>query len=541
MIIKDSLKTIALSLIALSFIGVASAWTEPTSNPPAGNTSAPLLTEPTTPQTTTGTLQVNGLRNVGGTILDGNVGIGTGAVPTSKLEVKSTLDEILRLTRDGGTYPTIFRQGTDDTLVINSGNKDALTIKSGNVGIGTIPSTGTMLDILNGGDIYEKSGSTCDAGDVIIAYKTTSNTCSRDRSSCSPNSCTTGAHDWSTDYSVESCSYRAKAGFSCSTYGCLATQSVKCQKPKTALKINNGFSDIFRIDNKDASFGGKVGIGISNPAIDLAIGDTDTGFKWNSDGNISLRTNNQNRMTIDKDGIFYINGLVIRSGGNFDNLTVDGNTLLNNVNFDGNSAFNGDVRINNPYAVNEYGTDGTGIKGYLKLNVSGKDYVVPLYNPLMAWVNKVSINYVQSDPDGNWATEQTKSWTADKTIDGISVYGSSDDGGYCYAYWSTGHVERYRHNIVQGDYGYYNVDNKYYNPSCDDYGCGEGCPSGPSFDNSGNVKICQEGSGSGNFAYGTGSKAGLNLAAGTVINVKARHVIGRSSDSVNCYMDVKYK
>lgn len=44
-IIKDSLKTVLVSLITLSVIGLAYAWTEPASNPPSGNTAAPLTTK----------------------------------------------------------------------------------------------------------------------------------------------------------------------------------------------------------------------------------------------------------------------------------------------------------------------------------------------------------------------------------------------------------------------------------------------------------------------------------------------------------------
>ena len=48
--------------------------------------------------------------------------------------------------------------------------------------------------------------------------------------------------------------------------------------------------------------GGDVGINTNNPAISLAIGDTDTGLEWVSDGNLSIRTNNVERMRFEPDG-----------------------------------------------------------------------------------------------------------------------------------------------------------------------------------------------------------------------------------------------
>ncbi len=48
--------------------------------------------------------------------------------------------------------------------------------------------------------------------------------------------------------------------------------------------------------------GGNVGIGTNAPAINLAIGDTDTGLKWISDGNLAVYTNNAERMRVDSSG-----------------------------------------------------------------------------------------------------------------------------------------------------------------------------------------------------------------------------------------------
>lgn len=62
--IKDSIKTITVSLIALSMITVAYAWTEPTSNPPDGNVSPPINTSSTT-QIKLGAFGVSGVFSVG--------------------------------------------------------------------------------------------------------------------------------------------------------------------------------------------------------------------------------------------------------------------------------------------------------------------------------------------------------------------------------------------------------------------------------------------------------------------------------------------
>ncbi|MBI4812217.1 tail fiber domain-containing protein [Candidatus Falkowbacteria bacterium] len=48
--------------------------------------------------------------------------------------------------------------------------------------------------------------------------------------------------------------------------------------------------------------GGNIGIGTDSPAIKLAIGDTDTGLQWISDGNLAIYTNSVERMRIDSSG-----------------------------------------------------------------------------------------------------------------------------------------------------------------------------------------------------------------------------------------------
>ncbi len=49
-------------------------------------------------------------------------------------------------------------------------------------------------------------------------------------------------------------------------------------------------------------FEGNVGIGTTNPAIKLAIGDTNTGLDWASNDNLEIITNNTERIRIDSEG-----------------------------------------------------------------------------------------------------------------------------------------------------------------------------------------------------------------------------------------------
>lgn len=65
-----------------------------------------------------------------------NVGIGT-KTPSAKLEIFSTSDEILRLSREGALAPVRFKLATDSAFTLNSGGNDIIVIKDNKVGIGT--------------------------------------------------------------------------------------------------------------------------------------------------------------------------------------------------------------------------------------------------------------------------------------------------------------------------------------------------------------------------------------------------------------------
>lgn len=161
------------------------------------------------------------------------------------------------------------------------------------------------------------------------------------------------------------------------------------------------------------------------------------------------------------------------------------------------------------------------------------------------WQEVQKIEYQQNDPDGSWATQQEVVWTVPAGINGgtvtkVDVYGHSDDGGYCYAYWggdNPGWVAEYRH---QGVGGIYNVDNMSYD------GDPSYCPvNPPSFNSSGNAQICQFGYNHGSFSFGKnylgenkGDVSGAYIPSGTTIHLQARHTIGQASDIVHCYLAV---
>jgi hypothetical protein len=63
------------------------------------------------------------------------------------------------------------------------------------------------------------------------------------------------------------------------------------------LRFATNNTERMRISN-----GGKVGIRTDNPQIDLAIGDSDTGFQQQGDGELAIYTNNVERVRIDNGG-----------------------------------------------------------------------------------------------------------------------------------------------------------------------------------------------------------------------------------------------
>lgn len=99
--------------------------------------------------------------------------------------------------------------------------------------------------------------------------------------------------------------------------------------------------------NGEAYISSRIGVGLSNPAIKLAVGDSDTGLEG-SYGNLYLRTNNQNRISIpaDDSGIrFYSRtGTERMAIGNF-GTSIEGNLIMN-----GGGYFNFPVRASAPFS-----------------------------------------------------------------------------------------------------------------------------------------------------------------------------------------------
>lgn len=167
--IKDSIKTIAISLLTLSLVvGVASAWTEPTSNPPADNVNPPITTS-FDPQTKTGWFTADNIETYGKTTLatvTGNVGIGTTG-PKTKLEVAGIsrmTDWSLPTTGQGlmvGYYPS-SKEGRLNTYNYTSSSYDPLRISAGYVIMdGINPASSPKLSVEGPIKISKNNSLTC--------------------------------------------------------------------------------------------------------------------------------------------------------------------------------------------------------------------------------------------------------------------------------------------------------------------------------------------------------------------------------------------
>ncbi|MBU4480720.1 hypothetical protein KKH59_00175, partial [Patescibacteria group bacterium] len=148
------LQVLPVTVIATFLVvAVIYGWTEPSSAPPTGNVSAPINVGNAS-QIKTGPLQVNGFRNIGNTVLDGNVGIGT-ALPAQKLTVAG--DVSWTGTLQGGavpwtrltTVPTGFADGVDNTGITSETDP-------------TVPAS--IKDGISWGEVSSKPAWDCGAG-----------------------------------------------------------------------------------------------------------------------------------------------------------------------------------------------------------------------------------------------------------------------------------------------------------------------------------------------------------------------------------------
>ncbi len=121
--------------LAASFVcfGLAAySWTGPTAAPPNSNVAAPINVSATS-QIKSGALQVNGLRNLGSSQFDGDVGIGTAPSTGQRLYIRggpygvyadATYGQAIRGQTTGGGYAGYFAGGGTNAggvYAVNSG------------------------------------------------------------------------------------------------------------------------------------------------------------------------------------------------------------------------------------------------------------------------------------------------------------------------------------------------------------------------------------------------------------------------------------
>lgn len=170
--IKDSIKTIAVSLITLSLISIAYAWTEPISTPPADNASTPVNISKTG-QIKDGGFWVgsdaDAITAGGGAGLiveNGNVGIGT-PDPKTKLDV----DGPVRV----GQYSTkpTCDANTTGSIVFDTANDKPYVCAASGVWK-PLDSDGDkdgLIASFDDNDGSPKSASTAIAGAILSGYK----------------------------------------------------------------------------------------------------------------------------------------------------------------------------------------------------------------------------------------------------------------------------------------------------------------------------------------------------------------------------------
>jgi hypothetical protein len=248
-----------------------------------------------------------------------NVGIGTTS-PVEKLQVAGNVNIDNRLfVRSGsgwsgspaislaiGDNDTGFNWVSDGNLAIYTNNAERMRIdSSGNVGIGTT-APAYKLDVngdINTSGVYRRGGTagislSCGAsqvikGAIVSGGIITAGSCAADE--------TGGGGYWTLSGS--------------NLYPNDTTWNVGIGGTNPQAKLDvRGRTYI----NPRAGF-------ISPPTIDLAIGDTDTGLNWISDGNLAIYTNNAERMRITSDG-----NVGIGTTSPVEKLQVAGNVNIDN-------------------------------------------------------------------------------------------------------------------------------------------------------------------------------------------------------------------
>jgi len=360
--IKTILTQILPAIILATFftVFIVYAWTEPSTSPPGGNVAAPINVSGNA-QIKAGPLQVNGFRNIGNTILDGNVGIGT-AAPGSMLNIKGAntapsnavltiqsgntavvADEVLGKLEFGSSDPSQFGTGigADIRAIANTaftgggrptdlafytqviGNPDTYPLaermritSTGNVGIGTA-APGTKLEVA--GQI-KITGGTPGAGKVLtsdaaglaswqaitgtLPSGTSGQTLRHDGTNWMANSVL--SNDGTRviiNGTVDNLLTLSRSGATYSTVFKVGADS--------ALIVNSGGSDVMTLK------GGNVGIGTAAPGYKLEVNGTfRASGNWSLGGSAltNLAMNNYNITGVNKltvttiDPLYEING-----------------------------------------------------------------------------------------------------------------------------------------------------------------------------------------------------------------------------------------
>ncbi|MDD5164827.1 MAG: tail fiber domain-containing protein [Patescibacteria group bacterium] len=247
----------------------------------------------------------------GGAIIEGNVGIGYTTASIDKLRVNGSimstgpaggsplLTSAIRMSVEGsGAYGQVQTYNSVP-LVLNP------TTAGGNVGIG-VTNPGNKLSVY-GGTIgaYNFDGTD---GLLIEGYSASAS------DDAMMQFHTSGAlYKMGIDYSDEG---KFKLTYGSEDNG--QTQIVMTGSGKVGIGLANhtplskldvsgnmaigSYAGASAAPSNSLIVSGNIGIGTTAPGIDLAIGDTDTGLDWASDGNLKVMTNNSERIRIASDG-----------------------------------------------------------------------------------------------------------------------------------------------------------------------------------------------------------------------------------------------
>ena len=267
---------------------------------------------------------------------NGNIGIGTSS-PGDKLHIYENADDSIQLKIENA-----YASSRAGLSLVNDSNTFNIQCNGGNAIIENYGSGGTHF--------YQKS-----TGDYV--FRTTDSNTTRFiiktggwiGMGCSPNASleiedtsptirlTDGRSNYGNASGVQlgALEFYSRDGSMDGDYASVAKIKIVSDNTTVApdgamvflTGVNGTLSEGMRISSS-----GKVGIGTDVPSIDLAIGDSDTGFNWVSDGNLAFYSNNQERFRLDNNGNFYsVNGGYIQGKQHMCDIELDGGNNGNDV------------------------------------------------------------------------------------------------------------------------------------------------------------------------------------------------------------------